>query len=247
MHINKDIKSMIERELEPYPINYTIDDRSTTTCFLEMISGDGCKARVGFSPRANGHTILHIRSDIRRKIKEMDVRPVPEMRRQARISGLGERLMEAAASTIDIDTTPKEKSMTNKPTNIVPIVNGHANVEDKGPAKDRCQFVKMQQGEIARATRFLIANAEIDDTTKTVKYAQGWDDERIAKILAAEPDREGLTAKHIAAMRRDSFGLTPTEHLAKRPKTPASIEGMAAQIRELQDRVLRLEEAATRP
>lgn len=62
----------------------------------------------------------------------------------------------------------------------MPIVNGRTNI-DQGRQK-AVQFVKMQQGEIARATRFLIANAEIDDTTKTVKYAQGWDD-KIQKFL----------------------------------------------------------------
>lgn len=265
MRINKDVQTMIERELEPYPISYNIDAHSTTTCYLDMVSGDGCKERVGFSPNAYGNTILNIRSDIRKKLRRMDVHPIPERRRQARISGLGEKILEAAdaiapAREIDIDTTPKpievpvasvspetpmKEAKMSTPTNVLQI-NGHK--ADTEKTSDKPGFAKLIQREIVQTTQLILANSDVDFNTKTIVYKTGWSDERIAQILATAPGREGIGVNHVKYLRKESFGLTPDEQETKRRREKTSMSDEdRAWMKNLEARIQALEDAATRP
>lgn len=105
------------------------------------------------------------------------------------------------------------------------------------------KYVKLLQGEVAKATRLIGINAAIDDDTRTVVYNDGWNDARIAKILAAEPGRDALTEKHVTNMRREFIGLLPAEHAAAKPKGPASLEDLLARVAVLEEKMAKYEAA----
>jgi hypothetical protein len=105
--------------------------------------------------------------------------------------------------------TPPEPAVS-KPEPVTLIVKENAMSNDN-TSRPAGPFVKLIQSEIARATALIIQNAAVDFDKQSVSYNDGWSDERIAKVLAAAPGRELITAKHIRDMRRGAIGWTPGE------------------------------------
>lgn len=108
---------------------------------------------------------------------------------------------------------------------------------------------RLSDAEIATATRLIITNADINDADRIVTYRDGWNDARVAEIVATMTGRNSR-ADIVASLRRKSFGLTVEERAAATPHGDAAPSGLAdalARIADLARRVERLEEAVTRP
>jgi len=108
---------------------------------------------------------------------------------------------------------------------------------------------RLSDAEIATATRLIITNADVNDADRIVTYRDGWNDARVAEIVATMTGRDSR-ADIVATLRRKSFGLTIEERAAATPHGDAAPSGLAdalARIADLARRVERLEEAVTRP
>lgn len=154
--------------------------------------------------------------------------------------------VSVASASPETETKEAEMSTPTLSNNVTPINGAQHKIEAAKAAEP--EFLKLRQGEIVQATQLILFNADIDHGTKTVVYKTDWSDARIAKILAAAPDRERLTANHIRVMRREYIGLTPEEHEAQRLRDkPPTIDGLWTYVKDLEARLQALEDAATAP
>lgn len=76
------------------------------------------------------------------------------------------------------------------------------------PKEPKSQF---SQSEIATVTRLVCVNAHIDSDKGLVTYKNGWSDERILKMLQAQPGRGPLKLHTVAEFRRRELGYLPDE------------------------------------
>lgn len=114
--------------------------------------------------------------------------------------------------------------------------------------------VRLSTAEMAMATRMIMANARVDDSTKMVFYNPDWSDERIRSILAQKEGRSALATESITSFRRSAIGYTPGERDAEAAESPGKGMGrggffrhILGRIDALERRVADLEDQATRP
>lgn len=117
--------------------------------------------------------------------------------------------------------------------------------EDGGNGRRAWQMLTHK--EVAKATRLLAANSTVSDDG-LFTYGPSWSDERILKILQAEPGRDRLTLKQISRLRRESFGDTKDERVKSAAAT--GLRGyieIREKIKSLESRILALEDSKTAP
>lgn len=179
----------------------------------------------------------NIQQDVRRVLKELQAEPRATPVR-ARAGSLGAVLIEQMKQPNGI-----EKPMAVNGTNGTSHTNGHTSGEakngtlrlpltetapqaetaDDGDAEG--SYAKLRQEEVVQVTRLLLMHGKIDDATKTYTYADGWDDERIVKLLRAVPGRDKLKTSTIKGLRRREFGDLASE---KRDEVGTPLKSHAA-------------------
>lgn len=156
-------------------------------------------------------------------------------------------------------TQPAKLPKTAKDTAIMSDIHSKSHFNDHSgdsseastEAQGRAPWQVLSRPEVAKVTRLIITNADIDDTKQTVRYHNGWDDERILNILKADPERKHLNIKQIAQLRRETFGKTEDE-IKVHPRGEAlrslwAARKVAERVDELERRVFALEEKVSDP
>lgn len=247
MSSRNDTIEAIRQELGRYPVLFTFGQGGKHP-FVLIEARDGRTEKVTYSatPRVANH--LKVRGDLRRALRRMSVEPYPDERRAARLGTLGAALMEAVAPDPVITEAPAKKETPMASATVTPIKSNGASPADKQP---RREYTKLHRSEVVQLTMLISQHATVDFSSKTVEYADDWNDDRLLALLKAAPGREKLTLGHIKGFRTENFGFLKSEREGAPPPEGRAIGGHVAalkrQVASIEDRVRALEDALTSP
>lgn len=225
--ISKDVKETIDREVGRYLASVSYDRTSRHPKAIISVP-DGRTRSVFFSNDPGYYDLRNIRSEVRSTLRELGAIEREEMRRRPRLGELGAKLLETAAPVeLPFPDPEPRRVLTLEPkkepepmTNVTPLKT--ATPEPAEKAKER-EFTRLTQSEIVQITRLLLANATIDETTRTFTFNEGWSDQRIFEILRSAPNREDLKVSHVTGLRRRDFGETVDEKAKKEAANPEAM------------------------
>jgi hypothetical protein len=230
-----EITKRIEDELQQYPVTYAFG-RGGRHPFVVIKKDDtGETRRVVFSGTSNdqGRNWLNIRSNLRQVLREIEA---------PKLSALGIKLHEASKQEQGALWPPPTLKPQPAPVVPAPVLSVLRPVEPQpqqqgelmptatappptqkhngtnganGHVKTRLKprpKAQLLHSEVVAVTRHMCTNAAIDNEKRLVTYKDGWSDERILKIIQAQPGRDHLKVTNIIELRRRDFGLLPAEH-----------------------------------
>jgi hypothetical protein len=170
-------------------------------------------------------SVLNNKSQVKRMLKKNDAPLKPDPRQTAFIQEYPknpERLNQTAVGTLGeviLESLKKQNPepelpfMTQGTQSPVHLIRNGKEVPDVKPVNiakpDEPKYAKLTKDETIQLTRLLSKNADVENDV--VKFAEGWDDSRLHKLLAAAPGRDKLVVKTITDFRREHFGLTQEE------------------------------------
>lgn len=233
----------IKDELAKYPITYSFGT-SKKHGFIEIDLPPGYQRRVSFSENGNLHSVMRTKAELRRVLRAAGIEQKPQ-----RANGtLGEKMIEAVERVPAQADTEPETTMGQ-----VTHLNGSRSETPAQPATDaksRPPKSMLSNSEIVTVTRLICMNAAIDTDKRRLDYAKGWSDERILRVIQAQPGRGHLKLSSIQELRRREFGTLPNE-MVRQPRsgvhTRQEIAGLHKRIDELLGRVEALEALLTDP
>ncbi len=238
------ITRIIKDELTKYPIHYDFDRTSEHPCVVLTLP-NGSTRTIHFNKNPNDHSILTTKLQIKRLMREQGIEPTKH-----RDGALGEKIIEAV-ERVAVPPPPTMKPET--PPMSAPL-NGnghHVNVSTQPrTAEPKEMKSQLSQGEVVTVARLICMNATIDSDKKLVTYKDGWSDERILKMIQAQPGRGHLKAHTISELRRREIGRLPGER--ERGAMPLRASGVAVvnlskRIDALEARLAALEGAVLGP
>lgn len=212
-----DVTRMIRDELAAFPVRYSLGHDGKHH-YVEITSGDA-KRKVYYPQGATGTSLLNVRAEIRRTLKQLGVEP---RQRRGRIGTIGEALLQAAEA---YTATEQENEMARNGKHCEAANGKRPTLSLNGgtPAEDQHNpAYALEPGEVVRFSRLFMAHAQVSELTGVATYDDDWSDERIVAILRNEKGRENIPLEAITHLRRTEFG--PLQSEIEPPKPPTTEE-----------------------